>query len=102
VSDRRQVLREHLEGLHRRWCAETEFSSSLADKRAHPAFASIVALGDDAIPAILDSLEAQPDFLFMALHDITHQDPIAVQHRGRLSDMAQDWLQWGTEHGYRR
>jgi len=102
VLPRREMLREHLVGLHRQWRAETGYSSSLAAKKAHPAYSEIVAMGEEAIAAILESIATQPDLLVMALHDITHQDPIAAEHRGRLSEMAGDWLRWGTEHGYRQ
>src|SRR4029453_5872521 len=91
VSVRRRVVKKPLESLRRKWSAETEFSSLLAAKRAHPAFTAIVALGDDAIPVILESLAVQPDFLFMALHEITRQNPVAAAHQGRLSETVQDW-----------
>jgi len=102
VSVRQTALGEHLARLHRQWRAETRYSSSLETKKAHPAYASIVAMGDAVIPLILDSLATQPDLLVMALHDITHEDPVAPGHHGRIPDIAQDWLKWGTERGYRQ
>jgi hypothetical protein len=59
-------------------------------------------MGDEAIPFILESIATHPDLLVMALHDITHEDPVAADHHGRLPDIVQDWLQWGTERGYRQ
>lgn len=102
VSLRRAMLRDHLSNLLGQWHDETQFSSSLAAKKAHPAYKAIVALGEEAIPLILDVLEEGPDFIFMALHDITGEDPVHVEHHGRLPAMLQDWLNWGTEHGYRQ
>src|SRR5947209_5660178 len=54
VSVRRATLGEHFARLHRQWRAETRYSSSLETKKAHPAYASIVAMGDEAIPLILE------------------------------------------------
>ncbi len=102
VSLRRVMLRDHLANLLDQWHDATQFSSSLAAKKAHPAYKDIVALGEEAIPLILDVLEQGPDFIFMALHDITGEDPVHEEHRGRLPAMLQDWLDWGTEHGYRQ
>lgn len=102
LSVRRDVLGKRLTSLHRRWRAETRYSSSLETKKAHPAYASIVAMGDEIVPLILESLATQPDLLVMALHDITHADPVAPDHHGRVPDIVQDWLRWGTERGYRQ
>ena len=96
------MLRQHLTRLHSRWHTETRYSSSLEGKKAHSAYRAIVAMGDEAIPLILESLASRPDFLVMALHDITREDPVAPEHHGRVSDIVQDWLRWGTEHGYRQ
>ena len=102
LSVRRVALGEHLTQLHRQWRAETRYWSSLEAKKTHPAYSSIVAMGDEAIPFILESIATHPDLLVMALHDITHEDPVAADHHGRLPDIVQDWLQWGTERGYRQ
>jgi hypothetical protein len=102
VSVRRSMLRDLVSGLQHEWRAATGHSSSLAEKKAHPAYKSIVEIGDEAIPAILESLEAQPDLLVMTLHDITGEDPVAPEHHGRLLPIIQDWLTWGAEHGYRQ
>lgn len=101
VSVRRTMLEEHLSRLHRQWNADTRHLSSLAAKKAHPAYSTIVALGEEAIPPILEALEERPDLLVMALHDITGEDPVAPEHHGRLPQIVEDWLRWGTEHGHR-
>lgn len=102
LSVRQVALGEHFARLHRQWRAETRYSSSLEAKKAHPAYTSIVAMGEEAIPFILESIAAHPDFLVMALHDITREDPVDPAHYGRLPDITRDWLQWGAEHGYRQ
>jgi len=99
---RQVALGEHLAQLHRQWRAETRYWSSLEAKKTHPAYSSIVAMGDEAVPLILESIATHPDLLVMALHDITHEDPVTPDHHGRLLDIVQDWLRWGTERGYRQ
>jgi hypothetical protein len=101
VSLRQVMLRQRLAALRRQWNSETRYSSSLAKKKEHPAYRSIVALGDEAIPLILEFLEKDPDFLVMALHDITQENPVAPEHHGRVPALIEDWLRWGAEHGYR-
>lgn len=101
LSVRRGMLGEHLRGLHQQWRAETGHLSSLELRKEHPAYKAIVAMGDEAIPLILDSLAAKPDLLVMALHDITREDPVLPDHHGRLSAIVQDWLRWGQERGHR-
>lgn len=96
------MLREYFGAALAKWHSETEFSSLLAEKRAHPAYRQIVDLGEEAIPLILKEIESSPSFVFMALHDITGDDPIAVEHRGRVPLMIEDWLRWGSEHGFRQ
>lgn len=102
VSIRQVMLRNHLAGLHHQWHAETRYLSSLAEKKRHAAYASIVAMGEEAIPLILESVAANADLLVMALHDITNEDPVALEHHGRLAEIVRDWLRWGSERGYRR
>lgn len=102
MSVRRGMLRQHLAGLHQQWSAATRYSSSLADRQAHPAYSSILEMGDEAIPLILESIASQPSFLVMALHDITGEDPVLPEHHGRMADIVHDWLRWGTERGYRQ
>jgi hypothetical protein len=100
VSVRRNMLRERLVSLNRQWRADTGYLSSMEAMKEHPAYKTIVAMDDEAIPFILESLAAQPDLLVMALHDITGEDPVAPEHHGRIQAIVQDWLRWGTERGH--
>ena len=102
VSLRHIVVREYFRGALEKWRSETGFSSLLEEQRAHPEYRHIVEMGNDAIPLILEEIEIRPGLIFMALHDITGEDPIAPEHRGRVGEMIQDWLRWGAERGLRR
>ena len=67
----------------------------------HPAYRSIVEMGAAAVPLILRELERHPDHWFMALHEITSEDPVPEESRGDVKAMAEAWLTWGREKGYR-
>lgn len=102
ISLRSVMLRDYLRDLLERWRSEAGYSSSLVEKRAHPMYQRIVDMGEEAIPLLLEEIQSRPSFVFMALHDITGEDPIVPEHRGRTAAMVEDWLRWGTEHGLRR
>ncbi len=72
--------------------------ADIAQMTAHPAY---IAMGEPAIPQILDRLAAKPDHWFVALHAISGASPVAPENRGRFKAMTADWLKWGQEQGYR-
>jgi hypothetical protein len=47
-------LRPEFTALVERWRSETGFMSSLDEKILHPAYQSIIAMGFDAVPLVLD------------------------------------------------
>ena len=100
VSLRSVMLREYLRDWLEKWRREMGFSSLLMEKRTHPIYQRIVEMGEEAIPLLLEEIQSRPSFIFMALHDITGDDPIPPEHRGRLGPMIEDWLRWGAERGF--
>ena len=86
--------------LVQQWRAETEFSSSLTEMAAHPAYQRIIGMGRLALPMIFRELAAEPDHWFWALKAITGGDPVPPAHRGNIEMMADDWLTWGKSRGY--
>lgn len=86
--------------LASRWRDEVSSLSSLTQISLHPAYQQIIGLGPAVIPLLLRELEQRPDHWFWALKAITGEDPVKPEHRGRLRQMAEDWLRWGREHGY--
>lgn len=80
----------------------SHLSSQLAMSK-HPAYREIVKIGKDAIPLILKNFEdnpENPDHLFIALVEITGADPIKMENRGKIKEMAKDWIAWGQTKGY--
>jgi hypothetical protein len=43
----------------------------------------------------------QAGYWFWALQSITGENPVKPEQRGRLTQMAEAWIQWGKEYGYR-
>src|SRR5438045_3742343 len=83
------------------WRAETAHFSSITQMFKHPAYQEIIALGQDVVPSILRDLAKQPDHWFAALRAITGAQPVPPEDRGRVDRMAEGWLRWAKEHGYR-
>jgi hypothetical protein len=84
-----------------RWRAETEYISSTSRLVEHPAYQEIISMGPAVIPLLLCELAQEPDFWFAALQHLTGQDPVRPEQQGKIQEMANAWLEWGKEHGYR-
>jgi hypothetical protein len=75
----------------------TSFSFQLA---MHPAYQRIIGLGKAALPLILAELEKDLDHWFWALRAISGEDPVPLESRGKLNEMANAWINWGRGKGY--
>lgn len=82
------------------WKHATSHLSSLTAKSMHPAYQRIIGMGQVVVPFILRELQREPDHWFWALRAVTGEDPVLQDHRGRMSEMAQDWIRWGRDRGY--
>jgi hypothetical protein len=87
--------------LASQWKADTAMLSDLSQKVIHPAYQRIIGMGPDVIPLLLQELNQQPNHWFWALRAITGANPVKSENRGRIKRMAQDWLDWGHDHGYK-
>jgi len=84
----------------RTWRNEMGPVSSVSKMCDHPAYRNIVQMGPTALPLIFHSLALFPNHWFLALLEIVGHSPILPEHRGKIDEMAQDWLKWADEHGY--
>ena len=82
------------------WRFNTSTSSSIEIIVSDESFQGIIDLGPLAIPLILEELAAQPSFLFVALEEISGNNPVKPEHRGNIASMTQDWLNWGRQREY--
>jgi hypothetical protein len=101
LSQRFQVLADQ-------WRRETGHLSLMSDIVLNTAYQQIIGMGRPAIALILQDLSQQPDHWFWALRSrsvakaesITGENPVQVNDRGRLPQMAEAWLVWGRANGY--
>ncbi len=64
-------------------------------------YQAIITMGDSVVKFILlDFIAKDLWHAFVALTLITGENPITEEHRGRVPDMAQDWIEWGRENEY--
>ncbi|MEH2067246.1 MAG: hypothetical protein V7K47_03585 [Nostoc sp.] len=87
--------------LANQWRNETKHMSLISDIILHSAYQQIIGMGTDAVPLILEELSREPEHWFWALRSITGDNPIKLEDKGRLKKMAEAWLDWGRQHGYK-
>lgn len=93
-------LQAKFTALATKWRDETGMISSTLKIVMHPAYQSIMAMGEKALPFILRDLQQEPDHWFYALRMITDDSPVKPEDAGDMQKMADSWVQWGIESGY--
>lgn len=83
------------------WRAETGHLSSITKMFNHPSYQEIIGLGAEVVPSLLRDLQKEPDHWFAALRAITGAQPVAPEDRGQIDKMADAWLRWAKDNGYR-
>lgn len=83
------------------WKDETGHLSIEGEIASHEAYRNIVAMGAPAVPLILEDLMIEPDFWFIALHEITGELPeVNEDDMGDIDALADAWIEWGKLRGY--
>jgi hypothetical protein len=91
-------LRTEFNELAATWDRETMLMSSALQIMEHWAYQRITAMGEPAVPLILERLRDKgPDHWFMALTTITGEDP--ATGRDTMLGATEAWLTWGREKG---
>ena len=85
--------------LVKQWHDETGLYSSITKKLKHPAYQKIISMGDKAIPWILQELRDRPSYWFLALSEITKQQPLPPEKLADFGATREAWLAWGQEKG---
>ena len=80
------------------WKTETMFSSSSSEITNNSAYRSIIGLGKDIIPFIIEDLKQSENHWFNALELLTGENPIKSEHRGIINLMKSDWLNWAEKN----
>src|SRR5436190_2078602 len=100
IKNQTSTLKQQFDKLAETWRKDCMWISSMDQLSEHPAYQQIIAMGQDVVPILLEEMQNSPDHWSMALHAITGADPLKDEHRGKLKLMAQDWVEWGKQHGY--
>lgn len=96
-----ETLEQRFERLLAQWHKEIGHLSSTTKRRENPAYQEIISLGKPAVPLLLREMERSKNgHLSYALRCITGASPVLPEHRGRIQEIAEDWLRWGKERGY--
>lgn len=85
------------------WKKQRGTMSSVNDMVALPAYQSIIAMGEPAVPLLIAQLKSEgddPDLWFWALALITNENPIEHKDQGNFSKMAKSWINWAIEEGH--
>ena len=96
IRDRR---RERFSRLARQWREDTEWLSSTTVIAMHPAYQSIIGMGPEALPMILEDLRSNSGHWYWALKAISNEDPVPPSDRGAIRKMKSAWLRWAEQKG---
>src|SRR5437879_4731895 len=92
-------VRERFHKLATEWKAKSRHLSNSAQMAMLMPYHRIIAMGEAAVPLILDELQREPDQWFWALEAITGQNPVSGEVAGKVRLMADAWVQWGKDRG---
>jgi hypothetical protein len=81
--------------LSEKWKKETGGCSLTIRRYAHPAYQSILTLGEGVIPLILRELKQCPDWWFEAMKALAKTDP--TKPGDNFNDATSAWLNWGKQ-----
>ena len=81
------------------WKHKSRYMSNTAQMAILPAYQRIIGMGVEAVPLILQELRREPDQWFWALEAITEADPVPAEAKGKVTEMAQAWIEWGKQRG---
>ena len=93
-------MKDEFNRLASEWKSGRRRGADVAQMIEHPAYRSIVGMGEQAIPLMLEELEHELDHWFPALREIAGASPIPEESKGNLAKMREAWLQWGRDEGY--
>jgi hypothetical protein len=95
-----EEVKEEFANLASQWIQDVEGMSSTVEMVKHPAYQKIVSMGQVVVPFLLEDLRQNPIYWLPALRQITQQNPVKPEQRGKIKQMAEAWLNWGKQEGY--
>jgi hypothetical protein len=96
-----ETLEDRFQRLADAWERAVAHHSSDRVRYGDPAYQEIIGLGPSVVPLLLRDLEVSGRHWFAALRALTGAHPVATEDAGNIPRMAEAWLRWGRENGYR-
>lgn len=93
-------LERQFRNLADEWKRDTAHFSRMSQRTTHPAYRQIVEMGDLVIPLVLEDLKNTTDHWFLALMELTGQNPVQKDDAGFVERMTEAWIQWAKKRGY--
>ena len=101
IPETAESVEKRFRQLEAVWEAETMFLSDAHKIIEHPAFQEIIGMGEAVVLFMLRDLEKEPSQWVWALPRITGANPLRPEDAEDSRKMADAWLRWGREQGYR-
>jgi hypothetical protein len=101
VSPASETLEQRFRRLAGAWHRAVAPHSSSTIRNNHPAYREIISLGPSVVPLLLRDMEDNLTHWFVALREITGANPVPPEWSGDVPRMAECWLRWAREHGYK-
>lgn len=99
MSDhKKELIKIQFEKLKKDWENLTAFYSSISEIVDNNPYRSIIGMGRDVLPFIIEDLSKTQNHWFYALNKITGKNPIPENHAGNIELMTKDWLNWANEN----
>jgi hypothetical protein len=92
-------IEDRFQHLAEQWKKQARGLSDPAEMAMLRSYQSIIGMGTEALPLILDELRRAPAQWFWALEAITGENPVPPQAKDNLPEMARAWLEWGQKRG---
>lgn len=84
--------------LKKNWLSSIKFLSSIDDIEDDKHYKIILSLGERMLPIIIEDLITSPSMIYLALYDITGQDPVKAEHVGLVKESIADWISWAKKN----
>lgn len=99
-ADNSEAIYKKFTNLASEWTQAVEGMSSTVEMTKHPSYQEIINMGQAVIPFLLEDLHQNPLYWLPALRQITQENPVLPEQRGKIKQMAEAWLNWGRQKGY--
>jgi hypothetical protein len=101
IAASKETVEQRFRFLAEVWHKAVAHLSSTTTRNNHPAYQEIISLGPEVIPFLLKDMQDHLTHWFFALSKITGVNPIPASAAGNVPLMADYWLRWAEENGYR-